>query len=93
MRADETSRFRRFLHSDGTRGGGWLRWALVAHAMLVAGAIAAATSDTPVDVLTSTGVLVVGFLGSVSFWIVTRRTWKRTADPAYASSAEEGVRE
>ncbi len=93
MDGQGSSRFRRVLYSDGTRGGGWLRWALIAHAMFIAGVIAAVTSDTSIDVLISIGVMIAGLLGSVCFWIMLRRTWSKAADPTYGSTAEGATRE
>lgn len=75
------SRLRRVLAADGMDGGGWLRWALLAHTLLVAGVLGAATSSTLVDVLALSGLAVVGLAGSVAFWLVLRRAWRKARTP------------
>lgn len=84
-RADGTgSRLSMFLRTDDMGGGGWIRWGLLSHAFVVAGAIGLAGSFLRRD-YDEIWLGIAIWLGSIAstagFWWLAVRTWRRLPEP------------
>lgn len=68
------------LRTDGTNGGGWARWLLLAVILLYAGIVILVSAETSGRRLLGLGVTVVGGLNLLGLGHVWRRMWRRASE-------------